>query len=118
MRIARLLFLALAPCVWLLLSACGSAPMLSRAEGGCSEQIMLSLAPGVARTDRVIQDLQSRADVQLEYLRSASPTLFVYRLSARGKDPECVNALARLNQDSRVRFAESDTRRRHFDAVK
>jgi hypothetical protein len=66
---------------------------------------MLSLAPGVGRTDRVMESIEDDADVRLEYLRSAGPTLFVYTLSARGRDPGCANALSRLRQDSRVRFA-------------
>jgi hypothetical protein len=37
--------------------------------------------------------------------------LFVYSLSAKGRDPGCTHALSRLRQDSRVRFAEPDLRR-------
>ena len=72
---------------------------------------MLSLAPGVGRTDRVIEGLEDDAGVRLEYQRSTSPNLFVYSLSARGKDPGCRGALSRLRLDSRVRFAEPDSRR-------
>jgi hypothetical protein len=71
----------------------------------------LSLAPGVGRTDRVMDRLEDDANVRLEYVRSSSPTLFVYSLSARGKDPGCRGALSRLRQDSQVRFAELDGRR-------
>jgi hypothetical protein len=94
----------------LTLVSCGGISNVARAEQ-CREQIMLSLAPGVARTDRVIEGLEEDASVQLEYLRSASPNLFVYSLSSREKDPGCTSALSRLRQNSRVRFAEPDQRR-------
>jgi hypothetical protein len=72
---------------------------------------MLSLAPGVNRTGREMDRLEDDAGVKLEYVRSATPTLFVYTLSARGADPGCKSALSRLRQDSHVRFAEPDSRR-------
>jgi len=55
--------------------------------------------------------MQEDANVSLEYVRSTSPTLFVYSLSARGADPGCRNALSRLRQDSHVRFVEPESRR-------
>jgi hypothetical protein len=109
--------LALAAFAPLAVSACGGHTNISSADR-CSEQIVLSLAPGFGRTDKVINDLSSGAHVRLEYLRSASPTLHVFKLTAKGKDPECHDALARLRQDSHVRIAEPDARRSHFDAAK
>lgn len=100
------------------LTACGGHTNVSRAQGGCDEQITLSLAPGLSRTDRVIGELSKGAEVRLEYLRSSSPNLFVYRLTSKGKDPQCRNALARMRQDSHVRFAELDQRRSHYDAAR
>jgi hypothetical protein len=114
-RSLSVLLAVLAP---LALTACGGHTNVSRAAGGCDEQIILSLAPGFGRTDRVINELSKGAGVQLEYLRSSSPNLHVYRLTAKGKDPQCQNALARLRQDSHVRFAEPDQRRSHFDAAR
>jgi hypothetical protein len=114
-RTLSLLFGVLAP---LALAACGGHTNVSRAAGGCDEQIILSLAPGFDRTDRVIKGLSKGARVQLEYLRSASPNLHVFQLTTKGKDPQCQDALARLRQDSRVRFAEPDNRRMHFDAAR
>jgi hypothetical protein len=110
-----LLLAAVAP---LAISACGGHTPVSRASGQCSEQIILSLAPGFHRTDKVMDDLTDDAKVRLEYLRSASPTLHVFKLTAKGKDPECHAALARLRQDSHVRIAELDARRSHYDAAK
>ena len=92
-------------------SGCGGNPPVSRAAGQCSEQIVLSFNPGVRRTEDLAEDLADRVDGSLEYQRSTSPNLFVYSLSARGKDPGCRGALSRLRQDSRVRFAEPDSRR-------
>jgi hypothetical protein len=106
---------ALAP---LAVAACGGTANVSRASGQCSEQIVLSLAPGFGRTDKLVKELAHDANVRLEYLRSASPNLFVFALSAKAKDPGCTDALARLRQDSRVRFAELDRRRTHFEAVR
>jgi hypothetical protein len=114
-RLRCLVLAALAP---LAVTGCGGNADVSRASGQCSEQIVLSLAPGLLRTDKLIGDVSSDAKVRLEYLRSSSPTLFVYALSAKGKDPGCTNALARLRQDPRVRFAELDRRRTHFDAAR
>jgi hypothetical protein len=92
------------------LTACGSNPKVARIDQ-CHEQITMSLSPGVGRTDRVIDGLQDDADVRLEYVRSTSPTLFVYSLSTPAKDPGCTRALSRLRQDSRVRFVEPDYKR-------
>jgi hypothetical protein len=105
--ILNVLVISIAP---LALAACGGNSNIARAEQ-CREQITLSLSPGVFRTQRVEDRLQEDAGVRLEFLRSTSPTLFVYELSARGKDPGCRSALTRLRQDSRVRFAEPDRRR-------
>lgn len=55
--------------------------------------------------------LQDNTKVQLEYVRSTSPTSFVYSLSTRGIDPSCRSALSRLRQDSHVRFVEPNSRR-------
>lgn len=99
------------------LASCGGHTYVSRAAGGCSEQITLSLAPGFDRTDRVIHAVSKEARVKLEYLRSSSQTLHVFLLTAKGTDPQCHNALTRLRQDSRVRFAEPD-RHSHYDAAR
>ena len=92
------------------LVSCGGNTNIARADQ-CRQQIVLSLAPGVGRTDREMDRLADDTEVQLEYLRTTSPTLFVYALSARGRDPGCHGALSRLRQDSHVRFAEPDGRR-------
>jgi hypothetical protein len=97
------------------LSACAGHTNVSELDR-CNEQITLSLAPGFDRTDKVIKELSRGADVRLDYLRSASQNLHVYHISSDRKDPQCVNALARLRQDSRVRFAEPDVRRTTFGA--
>jgi hypothetical protein len=55
--------------------------------------------------------LQDDTNVSLEYVRSTSPTLFVYSLSTDANDPGCRSALSRLRQDSHVRFVEPENRR-------
>jgi hypothetical protein len=103
--------LSLVALIPLALTACGGGQNIARSEKCQDEQITFSLAPGIGRTDRVMEDLEDDAKVRLEYQRSASPVLFIYTLSAKGRDPGCNLALARLRQDSRVRFAEPDNRR-------
>jgi hypothetical protein len=92
------------------LASCGGNKNIAR-EDQCREQVVLSLAPGVLRTGREVDRLEDGANVKLEYVRSSSPTLFVYSLSTRGVDPGCRKALSRLRQDSHVRFVELDGRR-------
>lgn len=105
--------LPLAACISTLLAVggCGGHENVSEADR-CREQIVLSFAPGLVRTDSLIGSLSQDTRVRLEYLRSISPGLHVFMLSASGKDPQCSHALARLRQDSRVRFAEPDARRK------
>jgi hypothetical protein len=93
-----------------MLASCGGNRNIAR-EDQCRQQIVLSLAPGVIRTDREVDRLEDGAEVKLEYVRSTSPTLFVYSLSAGGVDPGCRSALSRLRQDSHVRFVEPDGHR-------
>lgn len=108
--VSRAVVLAVGAIALPALVGCGSNPKVARIDQ-CHEQITLSLAPGVVRTDRVIDGLQDGADVRLEYVRSSSPNLFVYSLSTPARDPRCTQALSRLRQDSRVRFAELDYKR-------
>jgi hypothetical protein len=102
----------------LAVSACGGNPPVSRAAGQCSEQIVMSFNPGVRRTEDLAEDLAHRVGGRLEYLRASTPNLFVYTLTSRAKDPGCTSTLARLRMDSRVRFAEPDARRAHYDSVR
>ena len=109
---------SLATLVFLALQACGGTPPVSRAAGQCSEQIVLSFNPGVRRTNDLAEEMADRIDARLEFLRASSPNLFVYSLTSRAKDPGCTHALARLRMDSRVRFAEPDARRAHYDSLR
>jgi hypothetical protein len=110
-RLARIAHITLVVCLApLALVSCGGNKNVVRADQ-CREQVVLSLSPGVLRTDREMDRLEDGASVKLEYVRSSSPTLFVYSLSARGADPGCHGALSRLRQDSHVRFVEPDGRR-------
>jgi hypothetical protein len=106
-RVACLVFVSLGSFA---LASCGSNKTLAR-EDQCREQVILSLAPGVLRTDREMDRLEDNSDVKLEFVRSTGPTLFVYSLSTRRADPGCRSAMSRLRQDSHVRFVELDGRR-------
>jgi hypothetical protein len=92
------------------LASCGGNTYIAP-ENQCRQQVVLSLAPGIVRTDREMDRLEDDAEVTLQYVRSTSPTLFVYSLSTGGSDPGCRHALSRLRQDSRVRFVEPARRR-------
>jgi hypothetical protein len=92
------------------IASCGGNTYVAR-EDQCRQQVVLSLAPGVVRTDREMDRLEDDANVSLEYVRSTSPTLFVYSLSTGANDPGCRSALSRLRQDSHVRFVEPENRR-------
>lgn len=116
--LARVLAVAALAPLPLVLGACGGhTPVLSEADR-CNEQIVLSLAPGFTRTGKLMGDLADDTNVKLDYLRSASPNLHVFRLSSKEKDPDCHKALGRLQMDRHVRFAELDGRRTAFDSVK
>ena len=78
----------------------------------------MSFNPGVRRTEGLAEELGDRAKGQLEYVRASTPNLFVYSLTSRAKDPGCTQALTRLRMDSRVRFAEPDARRSHYDSAR
>jgi hypothetical protein len=106
-RLARFVLITLTP---LALVSCGGNKNIAR-EDQCREQVVLSLSPGVLRTGREMDRLEDGADVKLKYVRSSSPTLFVYSLSASGRDPGCRSALSRLRQDSHVRFVEPSDHR-------
>jgi hypothetical protein len=99
-------------------AACGGHTPVLSADERCHEQITLSLAPGVLRTDRVMNKVSRNSDVDLDYLRSVSTNLHVFMLTADGRDPQCHDALTRLRQNSLVRFAEPDGHRTAFDAVR
>jgi hypothetical protein len=106
-RLARFALVALGSITF---ASCGGTTNIAR-EDQCRREVVLSLAPGVVRTDREMDRLEDDAEVRLEYVRSTSPTLFVYALSTRGVDPGCRSALSRLRQDSHVRFVEPSGRR-------
>lgn len=95
------------------LVSCGGHASVARSQQ-CREPIVLSLSPGVGHSPRVVDDVADDAGVKLEYMRSTTPNLFVYGLSARGADPGCAKALSRLREDSRVRFAEPERRRASY----
>ena len=104
---ARFALITMAP---LALVSCGGNKNIAR-DDQCREEVVLSLSPGVLRTGREMDRLEDGAGVKLKYVRSSSPTLFVYSLSAGGVDPGCRRALSRLRQDSHVRFVEPSDRR-------
>jgi hypothetical protein len=65
-----------------------------------------------APDEAFVKDVARAAHVELAYVRSITPALHVFILTAdNGSDPTCAQALGRLRADSRVRSADIDARR-------
>jgi len=83
------------------------------AQSTCSTQVIVSLAPGTRNPpeDDLVKDIGRKAGVNLVYLRSVTPELLVFSLTAAGDD--CDRAVGRLRSDPRVRSVDIDRRRQH-----
>jgi hypothetical protein len=117
------LSISLAACVAASPTASGTAPAASRAPRAsviasgarCTLRVIVSFAQGDAPAPpdaAFLQELASAARLELTYVRSLTPALHVFVLSADGADdPDCQQALGRLRSDPRVRSADTDQRR-------
>ena len=100
-----------------LLAACatdygmGDAPVAEMQR--CTAQVIVTLAavPTIEPDQALIADLSRVANVQIAYLRSISPGVQVYSLSAEDAEARCTNAIERLRKDARVRSIDLDQRR-------
>jgi hypothetical protein len=93
-----------------------SPPASVTASGArCTLRVIVSFAQVGAPTPpeaSFLQALSSAARVELTYVRSLTPALHVFVLSAAGADdPDCQQALGRLRSDPHVRSADTDQRR-------
>jgi len=92
---------------------CGSiaAQPSSRADP-CAVQVIVAFSKdeGSRPNDRFVRDLAHAARVQLRFLRTVGPDLYVFALAT--PEPSCRDALERLERDARVRSVDVDRRRR------
>jgi hypothetical protein len=100
-----------------LIAACATDYGMGSAADGkmqrCTAQVIVTLAavPTVEPDPALIADLSRVAQVQITYLRSISPGIQVYTLSAEDAEARCNNAIERLRQDARIRSIDLDQRR-------
>jgi hypothetical protein len=114
--------------VAVVLFACITAPTLGAAgapvvftiasiapsPSACSSQIIVTFAAPLDGDpdDVLVTSLATTAGIQLAFLRSAGPGLYVFALADRESDSSCHDSLQRLLRDPRVRSAEIDVRRK------
>lgn len=84
------------------------------ARADCSLQVIVSFSQDVQSPPGAtfVKDLSRAARVELNYVRSVTPSLHVFVLEAAdADDPGCGRALGRLRSDPRVRSVDIDARR-------
>jgi len=97
-----------------------SRPLAAPAESKSPQPVRCSLRVIVAFSQEFstspdsafLKDVERTARVGLSYIRSVTPALHVFTLTASDAgDPSCERALARLRAEPRVRSADIDARR-------
>lgn len=101
-----------------LLANCTSQPRAAAETGpahaaACKARIILGLVQAEPPPDETfVKDLARATGVQLTFIRTVKPGLYVFSLtSAESDSGGCREALERLRRDERVRSAEIDARR-------
>jgi len=86
-------------------------------DAACASQVIIVFAQAQAATPDpgLVAQIAQAASVQLSYVRTAGPGLYVFSMSAADADSSCKDALHRLRQDARVRSVDVDARRRALD---
>ena len=77
--------------------------------GGCSVQAIVALQ--VDPVPSLVADLDRASGARLELVRTMTPNLHLFSLTAPGAEAECVAAIERLRRDPRVRSVDIDQRR-------
>ncbi len=95
--------------------AMGLAHAAAAQTGACNARIILGLAQAMQPppSDQWVQDLAAANGVELHFLRSITPTLYLVRLKAPDAAGDCSAPLARLRTDSRLRSVDLEQRRKH-----
>jgi hypothetical protein len=98
-------------------SASGSA--MTPAAPTCSSRVIVTFVQRLERDpdDAFVGSLAAAAGIQLAFLRSAGPGLYVFALADSESDSSCRDSVERLRRDARVRSVEIDARRRPHRAV-
>jgi hypothetical protein len=80
----------------------------------CSSRIIVTLVQRLDGDpdDAFVSSLAAAAGIQLAYLWSAGPGLYVFALSGSESDSRCHDSMERLRRDPRVRSVEIDARRK------
>lgn len=73
-------------------------------------RIIIRFQDGVSVDDALLRDLERRAGVSLRYVRPMAGGAHVLRLDGQVPAAVMEEALQRLRQDPRVRYAEPDIR--------
>jgi hypothetical protein len=101
-----------------MLAACASSNTPAKAGGAhrdpCASQVIITFTQnqGTTPNSELIEQIARAASVQLSYVRTAGPGLYVFSLSTAEADPSCEDALRRLRRDARVRSVDVDAHRR------
>jgi hypothetical protein len=67
---------------------------------------------GAAPSPELVTGIAREAAMQLTFIRTVGPGLYVFSLTAADSDPSCAQALMRLRQNARIRSVDVDARRR------
>jgi len=103
----------------LILAACASSNTPEKAGGAhrdpCTSQVIITFThdQGTTPDAELIEQIARAASVQLSYVRTAGPGLYVFSLAAA--EASCEEALQRLRRDARVRSVDVDAHRRVLD---
>jgi hypothetical protein len=90
-------------------AACAQPRSDAREAAGCSVQAIVALQ--VEPVPSVVADLGRASGARLELVRSMTTNLHLFSITAPGTETDCIAAIERLRQDSRVRSVDLDQQR-------
>ncbi len=102
------------PLLWLAICA-GAGSISAHADSAradrCTTRVIVAFAKdqGNRPSDRFVRELAHSDGIQLTFLRTIGPGLYLFSLTAPGTD--CRDALERLRHDAQVRSVDVDERR-------
>ncbi len=89
--------------------ACAQPRNDVREPADCSVQAIVALQQDPAPS--LVADLGRASGARLELVRTMTPNLHLFSVSAPGAEAECMAAIERLRRDPRVRSVDLDQRR-------
>ena len=90
-------------------AACAQPRSDAREPAGCAVQAIVALQ--LEPVPSLVADLGRVSGARLELVRSMTTNLHLFSVRAPGTEADCIAALERLRQDSRVRSVELDQQR-------